>query len=65
MARVGPEQYAQALSCPHVRVMDFTGKPMRGYVFVDPPGFESDSDLSTWALRCHRFVSSLPPKKPK
>ncbi|SRR2546426_9086345 len=65
MARVGSEYYEQALSRPHVRVMDFTGKPMKGYVFVDPPGFESDSDLSDWAQRCHRFVQSLPPKKPK
>lgn len=65
MARVGPECYEKALSRPHVRVMDFTGKPMKGYVFVDPPGFESDSDLSDWVQRCHRFVQSLPPKKPK
>lgn len=65
MARIGPDDYEQALSRAHVRVMDFTGKPMKGYVFVDPPGFESDSDLSDWVQRCHRFVQSLPPKKPK
>ena len=65
MARIGPDYYEQALSRPHVRVMDFTGKPMKGYVFVDPPGFESDSDLLDWVQRCHRFVQSLPPKKPK
>ena len=65
MARIGPEYYNQALSRSHVRVMDFTGKPMKGYVFVDPPGFESDSDLSDWVQRCHRFVQSLPPKEPK
>ena len=65
MARIGPDYYEQALSRPHVRVMDFTGKPMKGYVFVDPPGFESDSDLSDWVHRCYRFVHSLPPKKPK
>ena len=65
MARIGPEYYEQALSRPHVRVMDFTGKPMKGYVFVDPPGFESDSALSDWARMCHRFVQSLPAKKYK
>ena len=65
MARVGPEYYEQALARPHVRVMDFTGKAMKGYVFVDPPGFESDFDLSDWIQRCHRFVQSLPAKKPK
>lgn len=65
MARVGPEDYQQALSRPHVRVMDFTGKPMKGYVYVDPPGFERDSDLSDWVLRCHRFAHLLPEKHPK
>jgi TfoX/Sxy family transcriptional regulator of competence genes len=65
MARVGPEHYEEALSLPHVRVMDFTGKPMKGYVFVDPPGFESDEDLSAWVERCYRFVQTLPPKKPR
>ena len=65
MARIGPDHYEQALSRPHVRVMDFTGKPMKGYVFVDPPGFESDSDLSDWVQRCHSFARSLPTKKPK
>lgn len=64
MARVGPENYEKALSLPNVRIMDFTGKPMKGYVFVDPPGFDKDSDLSKWVDLCHRFVKSLPPKKP-
>lgn len=65
MARVGPGSYEEALSRPHVRVMDFTGRPMKGYVFVDPPGLESDPDLSTWVHTCHRFVHSLPPKAPR
>lgn len=65
MARVGPANYEEILSQPHVREMDFTGKPMKGYVFVDPPGFQNDSDLSNWVTQCHRFVKSLPPKKQK
>jgi hypothetical protein len=65
MARVGPERYDQALSRLHVREMDFTGKPMKGYVFVDPPGFENDVDLAEWVRQCHEFVQSLPEKKPK
>jgi len=64
MARVGPDCYEDSLAKPHVRVMDFTGRPMKGYVFVDPPGFERGSDLSAWIARCHHFVQSLPPKKP-
>jgi uncharacterized membrane protein (DUF485 family) len=45
MARVGPARYADALALPHVRPMDFTGKPMKGYVYVDPPGIEDDAAL--------------------
>ena len=65
MARIGPDYYEQALSRRHVRVMDFTGRPMKGYVFVSPPGFGKDSDLLDWVHRCHRFVQSLPSKKSK
>jgi TfoX/Sxy family transcriptional regulator of competence genes len=65
MARVGPDRYAEALARPHARAMDFTGRPMKGYVFVDPPGFESDADLSDWVGRCIAFVRSLPPKTPR
>jgi hypothetical protein len=65
MARVGPDSYEDSLAKPHVRVMDFTGRPMKGYVFVDPPGIERDSDRAAWIERCHRFVQSLPPRKPK
>jgi hypothetical protein len=63
MARVGPAQYDQARSLPHVREMDFTGRPMTGYVYVDPPGFEEDADLENWVRRCQRFVETLPPKE--
>lgn len=62
MARVGPEQYAAALTQPHARAMDFTGKPMTGFVFVAPPGFESDHALHAWVTRCEAFVRSLPPR---
>ena len=63
MARVGPDQHDEALSEPHVRVMDFTGTPMRGYVFIDPPGFESDEQLDNWVGKCVRFNMSMPAKK--
>lgn len=62
MARVGPAEYADALKRPHVREMDFTGKPMKGYVYVDPAGIESDSDLGKWVELCLRFNATLPQK---
>jgi TfoX/Sxy family transcriptional regulator of competence genes len=51
MVRVGSEAHADALEQPHARVMDFTGRPMRGFVQVAPPGFEDDADLRAWLAR--------------
>ena len=62
MARVGPDGYAKALAQKHVREMDFTGKPMKGYVYVAPEGIESDAALEHWVSRCAAFVGTLPPK---
>jgi len=62
MVRLAPDEAAGALAQPGVRPMDFTGKPMKGYVFVAPEGFESDAALESWIGRCAKFVQTLPPK---
>ena len=62
MARVGPEQYGEALVQPYARPMDFTGRPMRGFVYVEAEGFADEADLQAWVQRCIRFAESLPPK---
>jgi len=62
MARVGPDQYETALKQPHARKMDFTGKPMKGFLYVDPAGFESDDQLQDWISLCESFIKTLPPK---
>lgn len=62
MTRVGPEQYEQALQQPFAREMNFTGKPMKGFVYVGVDGFTSDQALATWVTRCEQFVSTLPSK---
>lgn len=62
IARVGPDAYEDALEAPHARPFDFTGRPMRGWVFVDPPGVSEDEDLAAWLDRCLDFVGTLPPK---
>lgn len=64
MARVGPERHDDAMSMPHVRVMDFTGRPMRGYVYLDPPAIEDDAALAKWVNWCLAYVAALP-LKPK
>ena len=62
MVRVGPAQYEAALARPHAVEMDFTGRPMKGFVCVAPRGFESDSDLLEWLAIAERFVGALPAK---
>ncbi len=62
MARVGPEAHAACLAMPHVRPMDFTGKPMKGYVYVGVEGIESDAALEAWIDRTLGFVATLPDK---
>jgi TfoX/Sxy family transcriptional regulator of competence genes len=62
MARVGPDAYEEALSRPHAREMDFTGKALKGFVYVDSPGFAEDSQLSEWLYMCLAFTQSLPAK---
>lgn len=65
MARVGPERHQDALAVPHVREMDFTGRSMKGYVYVDTPALAEDHDLQAWVQWCVSFVAGLPAKKVK
>lgn len=62
MVRVGPDLYDEALSRPHARKMDFTGKPLTGFVYVAPEGFSEDDDLGSWVALSLEFVQSIPPK---
>lgn len=52
MARVGQEQYENALAKPHCSVMNFTGRIMKGFVFVTEEGIDSDKDLDSWIQMC-------------
>lgn len=62
IARLGPEQGGEALLEPHVRKMDITGKPMKGWVMVEPEGVEEDDQLAGWVERAVKFVKTLPKK---
>ena len=48
MARIDPEIYGSALKRKGCREMDFTGRPMRGFVFVNPDGVKTKKDLEYW-----------------
>ena len=62
MARVGPDQYDAAMTRPHAREMDFTGRSMKGFVYVAPEGISEDEDLKSWTDLCENYIRSLPPK---
>lgn len=55
MARIGPDRYEAALGKRGCRPMDFTGKAMKGFVFVDPEAIDTDTDLSYWLGVCLEF----------
>ena len=55
MARIGPEEYQAALQEKGIREMDFTGKPMRGFIFIYPDGFDRDDDLEFWVDKALAF----------
>ena len=62
MVRVGPDSYHDALSRPHVRLMDFTHRPARGMVYVEPAGVSDVAALADWVGQGTQFARSLPPK---
>ena len=57
MVRVIEEKYESSLQRPYCREMDFTGKPLKGFLFVDIEGLESDADLKEWINLGIEFVS--------
>lgn len=60
--RVGPHGNQAALEQPHARQFDFTGKPMKGWIYVAPEGLADDEFLDDWIERGAKFASSLPKK---
>lgn len=62
IVRIGPDSYEDALREPDVREFDITGKPMKGWIMVEPDGVEDDAQLAAWIERAMAFVKTLPPK---
>lgn len=62
MVRVGPERYEEALAKKGGRPMDFTGRPLKGMVYVGKEGFRGVKALGQWVDLGLAFVHSLPPK---
>lgn len=62
MVRVGPESYEAALELSHVHVFDITGRPMTGWVLVEPAATQNPADLAAWVEKGAIFASTLPTK---
>jgi len=59
VARVGAEDYGKALKRRHARPMNFTGRPIKGFVYVGPDGTRTRRDLQRWLDQCLAFAASL------
>ncbi|WP_165235779.1 TfoX/Sxy family protein [Aquisphaera insulae] len=59
IVRLGPDRAAAALREPHVGVFDITGRPMKGWVIVEPEGLDRDADLEAWVRQAIEFVEAL------
>ena len=62
MLRVGPEKYEDLLKLKYARKMDFTGRPMRGYLYIDSEGIKTKAALSKWIDHAIAFTKTLPKK---
>lgn len=55
MARIGVDAYEEALTKKGCSEMNFTGRPMKGYVFIAPEGIDLEDDLAYWIQLCIDF----------
>ncbi len=55
MARIGEEVYPEAIKKEYSLPMDFTGRPMRGYIFIEEEGIDLEDDLAYWLDLCLAF----------
>jgi TfoX/Sxy family transcriptional regulator of competence genes len=62
MVRIDPAREGALLRERGARPMDFTGRPMRGFLFVDGPGIAGGAALRKWVGRAVEFAESRPKK---
>lgn len=65
MCRINPEVYEEVLEKKGCREMVFTGKPMKGYVFVNEDGMKTQKDFDYWINLCLAFNSKAKSSKKK
>ena len=60
--RLGEDAADFARELPHVRPFDITGRPMKGWVMVEPAGVRTGAQLKNWLGQARTFVETLPRK---
>ena len=65
MARIDPEEEDDLLSKEGSKPMDFTGRPMKGYLFIESEGVDMDEDLDFWVEKCLDFNPKAKSSKKK
>lgn len=60
VAHVAREDHDKALARPHARLMDFTHRPMKGFLYVAPPGVKTTVSLRSWVNQCADYAESQP-----
>jgi len=62
LVRVDPEARLTLLKKPGARPMKMGGKTLKGFIFVDPPGYRTDALLKGWIQQSLDFIEAVPKK---
>jgi len=65
MVRCLADDYESLLKKPHASVMDFTGRVMKGFLYISAEGIKSDKQLAKWLEVGIEYAEKSPPKKNK
>ena len=63
IVRLDPDATDAALAKPHTRVFDLTGRPMKGWILVEPKGIATGPQLKKWIAVAVAYAGALPPKR--
>jgi hypothetical protein len=62
IVRVDPERHSELLQKPHAKPFDLTGRPMKGWLVVEPEGTKTPEQLAAWIKEGVEFALTLPAK---
>jgi len=63
IVRLDPDKTDAALTKPHTRLFDLSGRPMKGWILVAPKGIATAGQLGTWLTLAAEYAGALPPKR--